>query len=424
MKKISMLTFVCIMTLVLSLSLYSCGGGDAGDKTGGNTGGTSSGEGNSTSNTGTGNNSGDSNVEGGSSTEITKQKIDVTKITHSTPFSEGKAFVNLNRDYSKNYCIDTEGNILFTVESPTGLTTSSFYNGLATVSDGILCDEQGKIIKAEDFGGTKFLINYTSGANSDYRFKMFMDGYIFVRKTTTNYTGSVDEVGIINSELELIVDFSEELNELYEKYDDNRAKYYDGYLFYYDDRYNSDLGKRVYDWYILNLNTGEESYDINAAFAKMNIKHPSDIWNCFERVYHDIRDPERTPIIDMTGYDRVNCGQFENGTAPLIFVVDGANDHKEYFTILKEDGSFAFEPIELTGHGGRAYASNGKYVVTTTEGSRVKVIMTSFDINGKVAEKTHQPTGYFYFDEFENDVILIFDGRYYYYTFELNILLQ
>lgn len=323
------------------------------------------------------NNDNTNNEQQNPSTDL-KNIIDVSKITSSTMFSEGKAWVRCGEitsdEYTTLYCINKRGEILFTVTNTFLNSPSPFYNGLSVVPmmiDGesvyCICDEKGHITKPSDVGATEFLImsDYEVGNSHN----LFEDGYIFAKKTEATFSGSSVTAAILNSSLEIVAGYTEEILALYEDY--INSYYYNGYL------YN---GQKV-----LDIKAAKEIDDVSAFLSSFKPNHASDMWeyDWHSFVYYDILASTHTVTLDLSKYSETISQMylFENGKAPLVFESAG----KAFFTVINEDGSFCFEPVELSGHSGCAVKSyNGKYLIISTTGN--KYLLETFDVNGKIAE--------------------------------------
>lgn len=302
----------------------------------------------------------------GSSDNSTLQKVDPDQITYGTPFSEGYAFVNLNSDISKEYCIDKSGNILFSINVAVHGQTSGFHNGVCAFGSGLheytLCDVNGKLTTAADLGGTRILMDFPSTYGDDRgEYLAFCDGYIFVEKTDSS---SAKKVAIFNSKLEKIVDFSEAVAELYDDF--KKESYVSGYL------YNSKF--EVFD-----LNTGKLVEDVNELAKNIELDHPSDVWYYSNHKFYSLLESKQTPVIDLSQHTTLVTyvtPKFKDGEVGLVFNENGAYS----FTVLLENGEFAFVPVSLAGSGAMVRCENGKYVVVSSN------MMYTFTKNGKVAE--------------------------------------
>ena len=279
-----------------------------------------------------------------------KNKLDMSKFESVTahPFSEGKAIVHCwyktnNVYHTSEYCIDKNGNILFSIENPAiQYTPTGFYNGITSIS-GVsetpyLCDSSGHIIKPEDIGGTAFLID--TMYVSHHTLEMFKDGYILIERTTTDFAGSTTELAIINADLDLIVDFSTELFELYKEKYKPYCEYYNGYL------YRGLTSTDPNDPCVLDLNTGKELSDPMAWAQKIPLEYrlKREVSTGY---YFDCFDDNGSPVIDLSKYkDTISdMSNFGNGTANISFI---SND-KTFFTAINVKGEFLFDPIEVSG---------------------------------------------------------------------------
>lgn len=386
MKKLMAL----ILAAMMLISVISC---DNVSNHGDNNDVTNEGQGN------TNNNNNTNNQQQNPSTDQ-KNKIDVSKITSSTMFSEGKAWVRygkmISEEYNTLYCINNQGEILFTITNTFLNSPSPFYNGLSIVPLMIddeavycLCDEKGNITKPSDVGATEFLLN-TSGVGEIYE-KTFEDGYIFAKKTEATFSGSSVTAAILNSSLEIIAGYTEEIFTLYEEYAGH--SYYNGYL------YNKD------EYKVFDVKAGKEIEDVSDFVSSFEPKYASDVWeyDLQSCVYYDSLASTFTVTLDLSEYSETISQMylFENGTAPLVF----ESADKAFFTVIKEDGSFCFEPVELLGNSGCTVKTyNGKYLVVTVGN---KYVLETFDENGKIAEATIAVTGLVPSVKFCDDVIHI-----------------
>ncbi len=381
-----------ILTALMLISLVGC---DNSSNVGDDNDVTNEGQGN----TNNGSNDNTNNQQQNPSTDQ-KNKIDVSKITSSTMFSEGKAWVRYGKmtseEYNTLYCINNRGEILFTITNTFLNSPSPFYNGLSIVPLMIndeavycLCDEKGNITKPSDVGATEFLLN-TSGVGEIYE-KTFEDGYIFAKKTEATFSGSSVTAAILNSSLEIIAGYTEEIFTLYEEYAGH--SYYNGYLY------------NVAEYKVFDVKTGKEIDDVSAFISSFEPIYASDMWEYDWQsfVYYDILASTHTVMLDLSEYSETISRMylFENGRAPLVFESAG----KAFFTVIKEDGSFCFEPVELSGHSGcNVKTYNGKYLVVS-EGN--EFVIETFDESGKIAEIKMKIEGLLPTVHFCDDVIHI-----------------
>ena len=151
------------------------------------------------------------------------KKVFQNQIENIGGFYGDLAFVTMksNTGYKEGdiVCIDKQGYVQFVLSSTTdeqyeyviGSDWENRFSGNYAYiyrrhSDGsrdnVLCDKEGKLIKPEDLGATRFLTGKIAQ-------EMFLnEGYILAMKTTTSFTGSVDEVAIFNNKLEKVLDYS------------------------------------------------------------------------------------------------------------------------------------------------------------------------------------------------------------------------
>ena len=357
MKKLLM----SLLCFAMAFSAVGCMGSDA-NKDSGNATDSSV---NETADSGSADSSTNTDSNGDSSND--EQKIDPTAISNAMPFSEGYAFVHLNKDLSKEYCIDKQGNIIFTLDVGVAYETTGFYNGICAYGSAwdemSICDKTGKITTAEDLGGTRIpMLTRNQGMTDAFR-----GGYFFVEKTETTFADSVTKMAIFNSKLEKIVDFSEELAEIYGNC--YRSEYYYGYLV-----------SSTYE--VLDLSTGKLVEDVEGLIDKVEIEHASDLWYYKDGGYYNKFFDTETPKIDLSEYSETlgTASDFKDGEAYLVFNSNNIN----FFTILLDNGDFAFEPVQLEGTSVSVAREAGKYVVATSGAGEIKLQI--FDKNGVQSE--------------------------------------
>lgn len=262
-----------------------------------------------------GGNSNDAGADNGDE----QQKIS-GKITASSKFSDGKAFVSINGDHSKTYCIDKTGTILFELDMADRIMIDQIYdvfvNGYAFIGNGI-CDESGKVTLPEDVGATRFHDIALSG------------GYILAEKVSSSFNGSKKELGVMNTSFEWVVEPSEQL---YEAVSDSLPHLYRSESSYYIDGFIYFDKNHCY----MNVRTGEILK--TAPTSILNEKLKFDTIG-YKNIYRDT-------IIDLSEYSTLTAGtKFENGKAVIRF--HNSDVGKEYFTVIDKDGNFAFEPVEI-----------------------------------------------------------------------------
>lgn len=378
-----------------------------------------------------GDNENDTDDEQSNPSDDLKNKIDISKIKSGLQFSEGKAWVRCaiypSEEAYTLYCINKNGEILFTLNNASLNDPSPFHNGLSVVImriddsddsyDECLCDEKGNIIKPSDVGATEFLIDSSDFRDSYYTGpKLFKDGYIFAKKTEATYSGSSVTAAILNSSLEVVAGYSEEILTLYEEYKNSTC--YDGCLYRQVD-YTTK-----YKMFDVKEGKEKEFDDAATLMSYFEPEYESDMWG-YDRqscVYYDSSASDFTVTLDLSEYSETisQMYPFENGKAPLLF----KSADKAFFTVIKEDGSFCFEPVELhTTMEPMLKRYKDKYLLCW--GISVMTLET-FDTNGKIAEtELTFTTNLVSYPDFCDDVIDITDyGErvQYYYSLEFEPL--
>lgn len=308
-----------------------------------------------------------------SPSEDNKTKVDMSKVTESTPFSEGKAWIRIgditSQDDKTIHCINKKGELLFSLKNVYLNAVSTFHNGLAVVyidDTYCICDEKGNLTKPSDIGADKFLAD-SSLASSNRANRFFEHGYIFAQKDEISFNGSSEKMAILNSKLEIIADYSEEIHELYRNF---QGTYYNGYVV-------STEKNLLWD-----LSTGKTSEIPDTFLSSLNPKYASDLWSHVEdyrgNYYYETFSESDTKTIDLAQYSETlyRMYDFQGGVAPIVF----RSSNKYFFTLIKEDGSFCYEPIELSGNFENLYICKGKYVI------RSITHLETFDKTGKIAE--------------------------------------
>ena len=246
------------------------------------------------------------------------------KITAASPYREGLAFVNLDHNKEKAYCIDKHGNIVFVLEngaatSINGFIYTEFKNGYAIINSGAaICNTKGEITYAKDVGATEFLGVALYG------------GYIVAIKETADYSSAKLEMGVLNTNFEWIVLPSEtiydELSEaLWHCSSLGAHSYFANDITYFE-------GCKKF----LNVKTGEIS-------DTTDVKFPSENW-IYE--HFTFKAPNGDIMLDLSNLNNINRmdDNFKNGKVPVAFY--NRQVDKRYWTLVNEKGEFLFEPIE------------------------------------------------------------------------------
>ena len=356
-------------------------------------------------------NSGGNSADEGNE-DVGGEVIDRTKISDiATAFHEGLMFVWLgdNAYLEEIRCINTKGQIVFELEVPENAGEEWYqpewgFSGKYAMmvrrdEDGYaLCDKKGNLVKPEQLGATSFVV-------SQYTEDAFYGGYIFAKKTTSSFMGSVDELAIFNNKLEKLVDYSADLMKEFNAniYD---FTYYNGYL------YSGNF------W--INLRNGKTGNSCSVLYDEMPLINKSDFWayNDDREFVYDRRevfflDKDRNEvnvIIDLSPYKTDNnnikldryyiegqntkLGDYYNGLAPVIFNVKESGGGKGYFTIMDEEGNFKFDPVELDKAeyywnrvNAQVYAADNLFVVVSNDEPKRLYNIATYNENGKIMDK-------------------------------------
>lgn len=255
--------------------------------------------------------------------EHTGKKIN-GEITAASVFSDGLAFVCLDGNKEKAYCIDKQGNIVFELEnkiqSAFGKISNKFENGYALI-DGGICNTKGEITYPKDVGATEFLEIALKG------------GYIIATKVTADYNTSKQEIGVMNTNFEWIVQPSETIyneicEDLWTTSTSNTQSFYADGVVYFE-------GCKKY----LNVKTGEvsDSTDINI---------PSENWIYYTD--YKFRNANEEVMVDLSvlsNIESTGSNSYKNGKVPVIFFNQSVG--KRFWTLVNEKGEFLFEPVEM-----------------------------------------------------------------------------
>ncbi len=246
------------------------------------------------------------------------------EITAASVFSNGLAFVCLDGNKEKAYCIDKQGNIVFELENKIqpvfGEIYEKFINGYALV-DGGICDITGKITYPQDVGATYF---YGVALNG---------GYIIATKETADYSSSKKELGIMNTDFEWVLQPSETIyNELSENLwtisAQNTESFFANGIVYFD-------GCKKY----LNVKTGEVSDSVDSKF-------PSETWKCYtDNTFRNSNEEIMVNLSNLSNIESTGNNTYKNGKVPVIFLNQQAG--KRFWTLVDEKGEFLFEPVEM-----------------------------------------------------------------------------
>ena len=343
------------------------------------------------------------NTENGGIQQSNKVNLDIG-FTSVNNYSNGLLFATARQTYNL-YCIDKQGNINYILEGKNDkyYKDSYHYNGeyvflLEYSYDSnrayrkpVLCDDTGKLVFPSDIGANYFYAITTDyrdyNNNFDY---MFTQGYIFAIKQTSNFSGTKNELAILNAKLEKIIDFSEAAYSLfYNEFGGCYGSYYrDGYF---------QVDSKYYD-----LNTLTE-YTEDEVLNRIVVENESDFWKWKNNKAYDLKGDIK---VDLSQYDTIaHITDFQNGMAGVLFKTDVL-----YFSIVDEKGTLLFEPVKTdiisTPGYGTPYVSydNGNYVVYGVNSKEYSFY--SFDVNGLIATM-HLDTEAFTYAQLSDGVIVI-----------------
>jgi len=329
------------------------------------------------------------------------------EITGASVFSEGLAFVCLDGNKEKTYCINKEGYIVFELDKKlvvNGEINAKFINGHALV-DGGICDTKGKIIYPEDVGATEFYDIALEG------------GYIVAEKTTADYSSSRFELGVLNFDFEWVIQPSEEIYNIV-KEDLRFITVLNTKSYYYKDFVYFEMCQKY-----LNLKTGEVS-------EIAEIELPSHMWQRYtDNTY---RDYEENILLDLSEHKNVSLAYgstFVNGKAPILFHNQEAK--KYYFTVIDECGTFLFEPVEIINAANVGkFVFDGKNILITNSATSIDRIW-SYNIDGEYLGCQEPKTlGYMSYSCVIFDSVILVKGGYnyshkcYYFNTDLTPLFE
>lgn len=292
MKKILSL----ILAVAMMMSLSACGGGKV------------------------------KNSNGDNSEEIviehTGKKIK-GEITAASVFSDGLAFVCLDGNKEKAYCIDKQGNIVFELEnkiqSVMGEIHVKFENGYALI-DGGICNTKGEITYPEDVGATDFFGVALKG------------GYIVATKIAADYSTAKKEAGVMNTDFEWVVQPSEAIyNAISENLWTTSAlttgSFFANGIVYFD-------GCNKY----LNVKTGEVLDSVDSKF-------PSETWIYYtDNTFRNSKEEVMVDLSNLNNIESTGKNSYKNGKVPVIFYNQQVGKH--FWALVDEKGEFVFNPVE------------------------------------------------------------------------------
>lgn len=339
----------------------------------------------------------------GTAVSDTGVKLEGT-ITAASDFSEGLAFVSVDGNKNVTYCINKQGNIVFTLNEKlaiNGTIDATFVNGLA-YSDvlGAFCDVTGKLTKPADVGATAF---YTCALS---------EGYILAESVLSDYSSTQKRLGVMNTSFEWVVEPTTEL------YDQFTTTY--GSLAF-SGTSNACINGFVYAKSVgryLELKTGAVTDSVDGAW-------PSSQW---QSLYTDkkLYSPTEQVMLDLSGYENLssyNSIQFVDGKAAVLFY--NAEAKTGFFTLINEAGELLFDPVQTAIpadnvlNGGYRVSYDGQYVLfTNCSGSNAQA--ECYDANGtRLGTLSAESMKYASYSFSLSDGIICLEGAYnFQYTFQ------
>ena len=282
------------------------------------------------------------------------EKIDATSFVAATNFVNGRAAVAKSKA-GPVYIIDKKGNILYEFDLPgekISLLTEMGQFFLVNQSGRIgLINQEGKLVWDEDIGVSTF---YGVAAE---------DGYILAEQVVATFDSTTRKLGVLDKNFNWIVEPTEEM---YEQIPLNNYIYSDYY-------YHKEYLYRKENNNFLNILTGEV-----VEYCDVDFEHPSTSWTwTYDKT---IVDPSNNVKIDLSQYaNPYHRSVFKDGLSFIAF----ANGELEtyFFTLLKEDGTFAFEPIDICANNISWFDYDSNVIVVEGDWSdKIK----SFDTTGKL----------------------------------------
>ena len=316
-------------------------------------------------------------------TNLGSSKVDTSNIYFATEFSNGLSFIQYEDDKQTAHCIDKAGNKLFELENCNLLNFAKYNGKIAIVetstADGyIICDKNGKVHNAADFGASRIVLN------TDNHKQAFMDGYIILERSEESYTGTKIEMSIIDSDFNTLVPFSSELAETInsESFNINGTGYYDGYLY--------DFAYKGTEATILNLRTGTQLSDT----TQIKVSKPLLEYYADGTYGHRFEHLEWGNIYNgLTGEIVANVQEHES-ISQISFVGDIGlatywTDNGIWFNVIDQNGTAKFEPLKadsqnISFDGENILVVSDAGFVEKEDGTVYTTSLKTYDVNGNL----------------------------------------
>lgn len=253
-------------------------------------------------------------------------------IQSGSPFNEGMALVILSDN--KLYGINEKGEIQFCLGEdyslPAVVSDRGFFNGLASVcgsESNYLCDKQGNIISAEQYGGTSFNYSDVESVTYDHLRK---DGFILIENEENG------TLGVLDTSLEWLIPMSVEFSELYEDHQWNYEHYSNGYIFASSSFENK--------WSYLNLRNGQTGTDL----TDIELKHSSDLYHLdYGSDSREVIDKGKGEAVFSLQSDSliISGGYFAEGKLLVMEWIRAGENMMRYY-VIDDQGEYITEPRE------------------------------------------------------------------------------
>lgn len=260
-------------------------------------------------------------------------QANIGNISYVTDFSNGLAFIQYTDDQNI-YCIDKTGEQLFSLENCNIYNFAKFNDKIAmiettTSNEFLLCDKEGNLYKAEDFGASRIVLD------TDNHKRAFLDGYIILERREESYTGTKIEMSVIDSDFNTLVPFSFDFAELLnsDSMNVNGTGYCDGYLYYDKTIVDLRTGKKMSDRTQINVSAPTLSYWAYGSYGNI-FEHLEwgDIYNELTgEVFANVKESETISNITFVGDLGLATYHTDNGI---------------WFNIIDQNGTSMFQPIK------------------------------------------------------------------------------
>ncbi len=295
-------------------------------------------------------------------------------LEQSTEFSNGYAIVKIKEEDAQNYWINKKGevlavlpNVVFSSGQTYPAKTSEIGGGFVLVSDYStrgytkLCDVEGNVYSAEDFGVTAFHPDALA------------DGYII---TTTESDNASIKIGVLDCELFWVMkpndSLAQEIGFGGTKMAQKLGKYYEEYKVFcerggFDVRNGSVFSK-------------------NAEDMKSQIAQNIENWELKNGVYGYTYGGKFIPKVNLAKLVglkfsyitlEVEETKFTNKRAPVLI---GTHQEQTQFTLIDTSGNMVFEPVDFGLQIDRILIDGGCVLVVGQNENTV--VLKTYDMSG------------------------------------------